>query len=359
MIQTTLQKPAAPAIARGGSWLGLVLKAALFLAVSLGLTETFWRILQYEPADSDIRHFAKLRKAADGDCDAVAVVGSSRVRYGLNPELLARSVPGRRFRQLGILGNGAMPVLEDLANDANFEGRVICELNPAHWGGPYPFSKLPEALAYMHPEVNGAYLETVLGERFREHASFFSYNLLTEAPRIVQHKPVPEPERPDRFTRFRDLGPSVNEPLIHNWEHAALEAAGRMKNTDRARMTERVERCVCANAGRRQTAHVGGKRLSADAGPHTGGAGAEHASDRFRRDAGPFPLSGRLPPGGFGSGSLHPASGRKACRDRVFQLDIMHAAEPEQGCSSRRRRYRQSPQVEFLHLITQCIARDA
>ena len=244
MIQTTLQKPAAPAIARGGSWLGLVLKAALFLAVSLGLTETFWRILQYEPADSDIRHFAKLRKAADGDCDAVAVVGSSRVRYGLNPELLARCVPGRRFRQLGILGNGAMPVLEDLANDANFQGRVICELNPAHWGGPYPFSKLPEALAYMHPEVNGAYLETVLGERFREHASFFSYNLLTEAPRIVQHKPVPEPERPDRFTRFRDLGPSVNEPLIRNWEHAALEAAGRMKNTDRARMTERVERWV-------------------------------------------------------------------------------------------------------------------
>ncbi len=244
MTQTTLQKPAAPAIARGGSWLGLVLKAAIFLAVSLGVTETFWRVLRYVPAGSDIRHFAQLRKAADGDCGAVALVGSSRVRYGLNPELLARTVPGWRFRQLGILGNGAMPLLEDLANDPNFEGRVICEFNPAHWAGPYPFTKLPEAMAYMHPEVNGAYLETMLGERFRERASFFSYNLLTEAPRIVQHKPVPEPERADRFTRFHDLGPSINEPLIRNWEHAALEAAGQLEPADTARMTERVERWV-------------------------------------------------------------------------------------------------------------------
>src|SRR5690349_7272091 len=123
MVPTTLQKPVGPAVARGRSWLGLVLKAAVFLAVSLGLTETFWRVLRYGPAGSDIRHFVQLRKAADGDCGAVALVGSSHVRYGLNPELLARTVPGWRFRQLGILGNGAMPLLEDLANDANFEGR--------------------------------------------------------------------------------------------------------------------------------------------------------------------------------------------------------------------------------------------
>src|SRR6478609_5209820 len=141
MAQTTLQKPAAPVIPRGGSWVGLVLKASIFLAVSLGVTETFWRVLRYVPAGSDLRHFAQLRKAVDGDCGAVALVGSSRVRYGLNPDLLGRTVPGWRFRQLGILGNGAMPLLEDLANDPNFRGRVICEFNSAHWGGPYPFTK--------------------------------------------------------------------------------------------------------------------------------------------------------------------------------------------------------------------------
>src|SRR5205085_12036636 len=107
--------------------------------------------------------FAKLRKAADGDPAAVALVGSSRVREGLNPQSLDRAVPGRRFLQLGILGNSATPVLEDLADDPNFTGRVICEFNPAQWGGDYPFTKLPEPLAYMPPNMSGSYLEMLPG----------------------------------------------------------------------------------------------------------------------------------------------------------------------------------------------------
>jgi hypothetical protein len=232
------------AIERGRSCLGFVIKATAFLAVALIFTETFWRSLRYVPAGSDLRHFARLRKAADGDREAVALLGSSRVRYGLNPEVLARAVPGWHFHQLGILGNAPMPVLEDLANDPSFQGRVICELNPEQWGGGYPFTKIPEALAYTHAEASGAYLETILGEQFREHASFFSYNLLTEAPRILQRRPVPEPERPDRFVRFQDLGPAVNEPLIHNWERGTLESADRIRRAGYTRITQEAMRWV-------------------------------------------------------------------------------------------------------------------
>jgi hypothetical protein len=231
-------------IAHHAGWVTFVAKAAVFLAVAVGFTETFWRSLRYMPANSDMRNFARLRRAADGDRGAVALVGSSRVRYGLNPQSLERTVPGRRFRQLGILGNGAAPVLEDLANDPNFLGQVICELNPAHWGGGYPFTKLPEALAYMHPVVSGAYLETLLSEQFRERTRFFSYNLFTEAPRILQHKPVPDPEQADRFVRFHDLGPTINEPLINNWVRAALESGERMKRSASSGITEEVQRWV-------------------------------------------------------------------------------------------------------------------
>jgi hypothetical protein len=231
-------------IERGRSWIGFVIKASALLAVALIFTETFWRSLGYLPAGSDIRRFARLRKVADGDHEAVALLGSSRVRYGLNPEVLARAVPGWHFHQLGILGNAAMPVLEDLANDLSFQGRVICELNPAQWGGGYPFTRLPEALAYTHTEATGAYLETILSEWFREHVSFFSYNLLTEAPRILQHKPVPEPERLDRFVRFHDLGPAVNESLINNWERGTFESADRIKRNGYARITQEAMRWV-------------------------------------------------------------------------------------------------------------------
>ncbi len=229
---------------RPANWRVFVVKAAVFLAISLAFTETFWRSLRYMPADSDIMHFAKVRRAADGDRGAVALVGSSRVRYGLNPQSLEYVVPGRRFRQLGILGNSAMPVLEDLANDPNFLGLVICELNPAHFGGEYPPRKLPEPLAYTHPKVSGAYLETLLRERFREHTSFFSYNLFTEAPRILQHRPVPEPEQADRFLPFRDLGPTINERLIDRWEHVARESAERTKRTGSSLIMQVAQHCV-------------------------------------------------------------------------------------------------------------------
>ncbi len=102
-----LHVPIIGAIARPASWFIFVVKAAAFLAVSLTFTETFWRSLRYMPADSDMMNFARLRRLADGDRDAAALVGSSRVRYGLDPRAFESAVPGRRFRQLGILGNSA------------------------------------------------------------------------------------------------------------------------------------------------------------------------------------------------------------------------------------------------------------
>ena len=65
-----------------------VVKAAVFLTIAFVFTETFWRSLRYMPAGSDMMNFARLRRAADGDRGAVALVGSSRVRYGLNPQML-------------------------------------------------------------------------------------------------------------------------------------------------------------------------------------------------------------------------------------------------------------------------------
>jgi hypothetical protein len=228
---------------RPASWPVFVIKAAALVTVAFVVTEAFWRTVGYMPAGSDMMNFAKLRRAADGDRGAVAMLGSSRVRYGLNPQILDRTVPGFRFLQLGILGNGAPPVLEDLANDPNFQGRIICEFNPAHWGG-YPFSSLPEALAFTYPKVSGAYLETLLGEQFRKRTSFFSYNLFTEAPRIFQQKPIPEPERADRFVRFRDLGPKINEPLMNNWVRGAIESGERMKHGGSSRMNREAIRWV-------------------------------------------------------------------------------------------------------------------
>ena len=63
-------------------WAKFAVKAVIIAALGLLAAEAFWRCLGYMPGKSDFIHFATLRKAADGDRSAVALIGSSRVRYG-------------------------------------------------------------------------------------------------------------------------------------------------------------------------------------------------------------------------------------------------------------------------------------
>jgi hypothetical protein len=218
-------------IARSPRWVTFVVRAAAFLVLALLFTEGLWRALGYLPKGSDFIFFARLRRAADHDRNAAAMVGSSRIRYGLNPETLARAVPGHRFLQLALDGNSAIPVLHDLAMDERFHGLVICEVNPPHWDGQYDFGNWrPEALAYVYPEVSGAYLESVLDEHVRQHFSFYSHNLFLELPNMLLHRRPTPPERPDRYEPLSYLGPALDRKLIRNWEAVAREAAERIGN---------------------------------------------------------------------------------------------------------------------------------
>src|SRR5690242_11300979 len=213
------------------AWM-LLGKGAFFLAVALFLAEALWRGLGYHPPGSDIRSFARLHDAAMNDPAAVALAGSSRVRCGLRPDVLAREFPERHVAQLGILGNSGIPVLEDLANDAVFRGRVICEFYPAHWlTGSYPSAGRPDPLAYAHPQASGAYVEMWLGEHLREWFSFYSFNMVAELPRIVQHRPRPLPERPDRFLPYREISQEADDTQQALWLKAAEKSAAEMART--------------------------------------------------------------------------------------------------------------------------------
>ena len=236
--------------AKGRRFSAFAWRAVLFLTVALCGTEAMWRLLGYTPKKSDKIYFARLRKAADVNAKAVALVGSSRVRYGLDPEAMQPAAPGRRFLQLAIDGNSAMPGFWDLAHDPAFKGLVLCELNPAHWGGLYQFDKLPDALAYTHPEVSGAYLEMVLDEQVRQRFVFFSYNLITELPGILRHKPPKPAEREDRFVPLTDPGAEIDARLEHGWERVARESAIGMHGDAAWKMPEPVLRWVQRIRGR-------------------------------------------------------------------------------------------------------------
>jgi hypothetical protein len=209
-------------------------------AISLLFTELTWRALGYVPAGSDILQFVRLRQSIARDPEVVALVGSSRVRCGLDPETMNRSLRTVRFVQLGILGNSGMPVLEDLAEDESFRGSIVCEFQVSHWSADYPFSRVPEPLAYMHPKLSGSYVETALGERLREYFCFYNFNLLTELPRSVQGKPPASPELPSRFDPYQWFSAELDNVLMRRWVELARDSAGRINHSQDSPMARKI-----------------------------------------------------------------------------------------------------------------------
>jgi hypothetical protein len=62
-----------------------------------------------------------------GESAPLALIGSSRFQLGIEPDILA-SVIARPVANLAIPASLPFPVLEDLANDSEFEGWVLCDV---------------------------------------------------------------------------------------------------------------------------------------------------------------------------------------------------------------------------------------
>jgi hypothetical protein len=108
--------------------------AAVFAAA-----ESSWRLTGFRPTHRDLLDFDRLYRAALDSPNAVALIGSSRVLYDLDPRILRRELPKCEFYQLGIDGTSALPMLENLALDDRFHGHVLCEFNARHFVAEYPF----------------------------------------------------------------------------------------------------------------------------------------------------------------------------------------------------------------------------
>ena len=112
-------------------WLRTWLLVMALVLVCLGGWESFWRMQGYIPTvDDELGLWAAIRRQANQqEGDSVALIGSSRIQLGLNPDVFARTTAVRPL-MLAIDGNSPLPVLQNLAEDPKFSGLVICGLTP-------------------------------------------------------------------------------------------------------------------------------------------------------------------------------------------------------------------------------------
>jgi len=111
----------------GRIWLGaLLLAGALFVA-----WEMHWRVFGVEPSyrNSDGQWAIERRRIDAGEGGRTVLTGASRVLFDVQLPAWER-VAGERPIQLAMEGTTPVPVLEDLAADQNFTGRLLIGVAP-------------------------------------------------------------------------------------------------------------------------------------------------------------------------------------------------------------------------------------
>ena len=135
-------------------WRTLVLTVALLAAIAAGAWEVRCRAWGYAPTLNDTSDlWAEQRRAVKPD--SIVIIGDSRALFDMDLHALEQGL-GQRPVQLALVGSCAYPILENLANDDQFRGTVICGLVPGMFlapGGPLVENSLKALKRYRSGTV--------------------------------------------------------------------------------------------------------------------------------------------------------------------------------------------------------------
>jgi hypothetical protein len=190
--------------------------AVLVALLLTGGWEMYWRrqgaIPSYRNSES---LWAKQRRRIDrGEGGATVLIGSSRTLSNINLDVWQK-LDGRRPIQLALEGTSPMRVMEDLANDGNFRGRLIVGVSPMLFFSGFEYRKA--VLDYYPKETPSQRWGQWLSEAAVE--PYFAFNdhdfaLFT----VLKRQPWPARTGVDNKLEVRKLFISDAERNMHMWQ---------------------------------------------------------------------------------------------------------------------------------------------
>ena len=132
-------------------WGRILLAAVLMSTLLVGAWERYWRAEGATPAyrNSNGAWAEQRRRIDTGEGYKTVLVGSSRVLFDIQLPVWER-VTGRHPIQLAIEGTSPLPILEDLAADPKFTGRVVVGVAPELFFSGYTLHD--DLVPYYHSE---------------------------------------------------------------------------------------------------------------------------------------------------------------------------------------------------------------
>jgi hypothetical protein len=197
--------------------------AILVTALLLGGWEVYWRQQGSVPAYRNSEGlWAKQRRRIDnGEGNATVLIGSSRTLSNINLDVWEK-LDGKRPIQLALEGTSPIRVMEDLAEDQNFRGRLIVGVSPMLFFSGFEYRKA--VLDYYPKETPAQKWGQWLSEKGVEpYFAFYDpdFALFT----ILKRQPWPKRAGVDADLEVRKLFLSENDRNTHMWKRMEEDTA--------------------------------------------------------------------------------------------------------------------------------------
>jgi hypothetical protein len=203
-------------------WRAVSVGALTLFVVLMAMWEFYWRSQGAAPGYYNSNgEWAQQRRRIDaGEGNKTVLVGSSRMLFDVQLPVWEK-VTGERPIQIAIEGTSAVPVLEDLAADPNFTGRVVAGVASDLFFTGFAFRG--DVIPYFHKESPSKRVGNWLSRQFIE--PYFAFDDFDFALGAVM-KRQPWPERDGVPTRFdvRKLLTQESDRNSHLWSKLETDA---------------------------------------------------------------------------------------------------------------------------------------
>jgi hypothetical protein len=172
-------------------WRGITVVVTVIVFAATVAWELCARSTGYAPCLNDNSDLWTLRRRAV-EPESLVIIGDSRGWYDVDLDEFEKGL-GKRPIQLASGGMCGFPVLEDLANDENFHGTIICAFVPRIFFAPPgtpPMERGQKAVKRFHDQTLAQRASEYLAMPLEEHVAFLKQEDLG-LDGLLQELPIP------------------------------------------------------------------------------------------------------------------------------------------------------------------------
>lgn len=175
-------------------WRGIVVTVLVAVFIAVAAWEIHCRAVGYEPTLNNTEDlWAQTRRRVEPE--SLVIIGDSRAWFDLDLDELEHGLTSRPV-QLALPGSAPYPVLQDLANDEHFHGRVICSVVPGLFFAPAgpPLETPQRAVRRYHGQTWAQRVSHRISMPLEESFAFLKQDDLALGELL---KDLPIPDRPN------------------------------------------------------------------------------------------------------------------------------------------------------------------